>query len=377
VLTRRKRLVFAIVMGLGTIGLCGTILVGYFALRARWYPFPRSDLRMTGDWPLARDAEIGFVAAPSASTLRRHLASGIRLHLYTDHLGARVNAPGVETPPRVDLMTVGCSFSWGHGIENEETYTEHLRRRLGIRVANFAMGSYGTVHSLLLMRRHLALRPRVIVYGFFADHLWRNVSPCARSYAPFCFPVAHVAFAAGGVPAILPPRWDYATPELNRRFYEEITMTDRPSFRDVLWRARVDLFPLRESRTIPFAADAPTMHRALRWLVAQMAESAREIGATLLVVRIPRVEPGSTGPAPPEVAEALAAGGGAVIDVTARFLRHRADPGAPSLMIPDGHPSAAGHALIADEIEQAIRARRLDDRLRPAGAREASGRPPA
>jgi hypothetical protein len=46
-------------------------------------------------------------------------------------------------------------------------------------------------------------------------------------------------------------------------------------------------------------------------------------------------------------------------------------------MIPDGHPSAAGHALIADEIEQAIRARRLDDRLRPAGAREASGRPPA
>jgi hypothetical protein len=209
------------------------------------------------------------------------------------------------------------------------------------------------------MRRHLALRPRVIVYGFFDDHLWRNVSPCARSYAPFCFPVAHVALPAGGEPTILPPRWDYATPELNRRFYEEITMTDRPSFRDVLWRARVDLFQLRESGTIQFASDATTMHRALRWLVAQMAAGAREIGATLLVVRIPMVQPGLAAPATPGVAEALAASGAVVIDVTARVLLHQTDPGAPSLTIPDGHPSAAGHALIADEIEQAIRTRHL------------------
>jgi hypothetical protein len=240
------------------VGLCGVVVVGFFYLRARWDPFPRSDLRMEGDWPLQRDDEIGFVAARNARTLRRHLTSDLRYHLFTDERGARVNTPGDQTPSRIDLLTIGCSFSWGHGVENEDTFTEGLRGRLGVRVANFAMGSYGSVHSLLLLRRHLDLRPRLIVYGFIDDHLRRNLSPCAPSYAPFCVPMAHVALTASSLPTIRPPKWEYFSAEQNRDFYRDVAMTDRFSFRDVLWRARVDLFRVRESRGIAFRDDTVT-----------------------------------------------------------------------------------------------------------------------
>ena len=200
-----KSVAFSVITAMVGAALCAILGLGVFYVRARWEPFPRSDLRMEGDWPFQRDDEIGFVAVKNGRTLRRHLTSGLRYHLFTDARGARVNAPGDQTPPRVDLLTIGCSFTWGHGLENEETFTEGLRRRLGVTAANFAMGSYGTVHSLLLLRRHLDLRPRVVVYGFIDDHLRRNLAPCAPSYAPYCLPVAHVGFAGQGTPTIRPP----------------------------------------------------------------------------------------------------------------------------------------------------------------------------
>jgi hypothetical protein len=355
-----RRVVFGVITVLFATGLCTALVLGFFYLRARWEPFPRSDLRLEGDWPLQRDDEIGFVAVRNGRTLRRHLASGLRYHLFTDDLGARVNTPEDRTPPRVDVLTIGCSFSWGHGMENEETFTERLRQRTGVTVANFAMGSYGTVHSLLLLRRHLDLRPRVIVYGFIDDHLRRNLSPCAPSYAPFCAPVAHVAFATNGTPTIRPPEWEYFSPELNRKFYEEITMTDRFSFRDVLWRARVDLFRVRASQAIAFPSDPAPRTASMTWLMGLLVEEARRVRATLVVVHIPALSRGEAGPPPELLVSAAKRHGATLVDLTPRVLQYYADERNPPLILAhDGHPNAAAHALIAEELESTIRSHRL------------------
>jgi hypothetical protein len=356
----RKRLVFGLVAALLAATVCAAMLVGFFYLRARWDPFPRSALRFEGDWPFQRDDEIGFVAVPNGRTVRRDPASGLSHGLYTDHLGARVNAPGERTPARVHLLTVGCSFA--QGVVNEDTFTERLRRRLGIAVANFAMGSYGTVHSLLVLRRHLDLEPRVIVYAMIEDHLRRNVHPCAPSYAPYCTPVAHVALTADGTPIVRPPRWELFSPELNRRFYEEITMSDGFSFRDVVWRARLDLLGVRESRRIDAVDDEATRAASFRWLMGGLAEAARPAGARLLVVYIPSLPPGQAAPPPAAVGAAVSAHGAILVDITPGVVAHHARPGSPSLVLGDDpHPSPAAHALIADEIARVIEGGRLLD----------------
>jgi hypothetical protein len=376
-----KCAVFGIITAISSAALCAALGLGVFYVRARWEPFPRSDLRMEGDWPLQRDDEIGFVAVKNGRTLRRHLASGLRYHLFTDNLGARVNTPGNQTARRVDLLTIGCSFSWGHGLENEDTFTEGLRRRLGVTVANFAMGSYGTVHSFLLLRRHLDLRPRVVVYGFIDDHLRRNLSPCAPSYAPFCAPVAHVTFAGNGTPAIQPPPWSLFSAELNRRFHEEITMTDRFSMRDVLWRARVDLLRVRESRAVAFSDNPAKRTASVTWLMERLAEEARSVGAALLVAYIPALSPGEAGSPPEALVSAAQRHGATLVDLGPRVRQYHArEPGSTLVLAQDGHPNAAAHALVAEALERVIRAHHLLDEHgahpAPSSAVRASRAPP-
>ncbi len=315
---------------------------------------------MEGDFPFRHDDEIGFVAAKNGRTVQRHLASGLRYHLFTDDRGARVNAPTERTPPRVDLVTIGCSFAWGHGVENEDTFTEQLRRRVGVTVANFALAGYGTVHSLLLLRRELDLRPRVVVYGFIDDHLQRNLSPCAPSYAPFCAPVAHVVLDGDGRPAIGPPNPGLFTVDLNRRFYEEITMTDGFYVRDVLWRARVDLLRLRQTRAIEFPHDARSQSTSVRWLIGRLVEETRRAGAALVIVRIPGLEPGAAAPPPPALTDATAAHDVILVDLTPAVGRYWAsDPNGSLHLTGDGHPNRTAHALIAAELERELRSRRL------------------
>jgi hypothetical protein len=356
-----KRVLFWGVAALLATAGCVAVLAGFFYVRARWDPFPRSALRFEGDWPFERDDEIGFVAVRNGRTLRRDPASGLTHTLFTDHRGARVRDPGDRTPARVDLLTIGCSFA--QGVVNADTFTERLRRQRGLAVANFAMGSYGTVHSLLVLRRHLDLRPRVIAYAMIEDHLHRNVRPCAPSYAPYCTPVAHVALAPDGTPTLRPPRWELFSPQLNRRFYEEITMSDGFSYRDVIWRARLDLLGVRESRRIAAADDAATRAASFRWLMEGMADAARRAGARLLVVYIPSLRRGETAPPPPEVAAAVFAQGDAtLVDLAPAVLAHHREPGAASLVLGDDpHPSPAAHALIADAIGRVIDRGRLFD----------------
>jgi hypothetical protein len=114
---------------------------GYVSHQAK----TKIDLRIDGDWPVVADAVLGFSAAKNASTLRRYIRRGLAYNLFTDERGARVNTSGQQTQDRVEILTVGGSFSWGHGVENEKTFTELLGRRLAAPVANFAYGSYGTV----------------------------------------------------------------------------------------------------------------------------------------------------------------------------------------------------------------------------------------
>jgi hypothetical protein len=337
-----------------TAAACIALAAGYYALRAREYS--SLDLVLEGDFPIEADDEIGFVPVRNGATLRRHPRMGLAYHLFTSDRRARVDARGEATPPRVDLMTIGCSFSWGHGIENHETYTALIARRAGLRAANFAFSSYGTVQAVQMLERNLDLRPRVVVYGVIQDHVKRNLSGCAPAYGPACLPCAWVGFDADGRPVVRPPDRDAFA--FNRRFWDTFF------FRRGSWPRRLAVTVEADARRLAGETsfdkgDPAARQAALELLLGRMRARTREAGAHLVVVYIPYLERGGTNPPPPALSAALRSvtgDGVTILDLAPAVLRYYADPARPLLRFErDAHPNAAAHVLIADELEGTLR----------------------
>jgi len=342
----RKWLGTSAIVLLNTALLIGCVFLGYSAYLAFRYR-AGIDLQVTGDWPLQGDDEIGFVAARNASTVRTHTKQGNRYHLFTDARGARVNAPGEQTPDRVSILTVGGSFAWGHGIENDETYTQLLGRQLQVPVANLAYGSYGTVQSLQLLERNADLQPQLITYAFIEDHLRRNLSPCAPSYTPFCLPVSYVAFDAGGKPYLHRPVSRYS-PAPGKRLFQALS-SERFDLWDIRWGAKVALAQLQKRFILNTRDGEATRRRSMAWLMRRMTQAARKIGARLVVVYIPYLHSRIAKPPPEALAGALTADV-LFLDLAPAITAHYADAGNPPLGLSDGHPNVRAHALIAREL---------------------------
>jgi hypothetical protein len=67
------------------------------------------------------DPEQGFAAVPDAASVRRHPRAGQAYRVFTDSRGARVARRGDRTATPVDVLALGCSYTWGHGVEIEQT----------------------------------------------------------------------------------------------------------------------------------------------------------------------------------------------------------------------------------------------------------------
>lgn len=355
---RSTRALFALFATLLATALGLAVVVGYFALRAYRDPFPKIAMRLEGDWIIAPDDKIGFVPKPGGATFREHLDTGIRYWIYTDQRGARVDRPGEETPAHVDILTVGGSFSHGHGVENQETFTRRLGNAFAVPVANLAFGSFGTVQSAILLERNLDLEPKIVIYGFIEDHLRRNLAPCAPSYAPYCLPVAFIDFDGVGRPFLHPPMMEYFSPRQNRAFFYQVLMQDGFGWRDVLWRMKIDLFRIRETSRISYRSDSPSKTKALEFLLSKMVAAVEDIGGRLIVMYIP----GSRRPvrsAPPELLQAISGHDVEYLDLAPLMSDHYTEPRAAKLFLDDGHPTVSGHELMADALGNLIRGRHL------------------
>jgi lysophospholipase L1-like esterase len=89
-----------------------------------------------------------------------------------------------------------------------------------------------------------------------------------------------------------------------------------------------------------------------------MTAQARRVDAKLLVVHLPTVDRWS--PAPADLQQAVAAAGATdtlfLVDAYPALKAFADEHGLDSIFIPnDGHPTAAGHARIAETIEPVLR----------------------
>jgi hypothetical protein len=347
-ITSQKITLWAIILSLSLFAfLIGLYIISYSTIQPIRVSYE-------GDSFIAYDPEIGFVPRPSGRTKRTDYSTPDRpsfsYNLYTDARGARITAPGQRSPARIDIMTIGCSFTWGHGVENQDTFAAKVAQRLNVPGSNFAMGSYGTVQSLLMLRRNRDLSPKLVVYGFITDHLRRNIAPCTPSYYPFCLDVAHVTWDEDVRPRIAPPFSD-GVKRMQLQMKAQAGMLDPVTwiahgvdvaFGRLIWRMSVSDMPDEKKEA------------ALAFLMNEMVSTVDAIGARLLVVYMP------TDYAPPPLAllRSVAKLNVLFVDMTDTFQRNRETV----YIEDDGHPSVAGHALIAEEIIHTVQRERLLDR---------------
>lgn len=237
------------------------------------------------------------------------------------------------------VVVVGDSYTFGVGVDDDQTFCARLERKTGAEVVNLGMPGYSVAQMhLRMVMDGLPRRPDVVVLALIGDSFRR----------------ATLGWSDNGTPR---PRFELHGDRLVR-----------------------PAFPL--PRPLPVGAQVPVsgglrLARALRrdetWplgaaIVREAAATARAAGARFVLAYLASEGEGgseadegpvpfaATSPAfaeerPPTYATLALDLGVPFVDTTRGFAR-----GGAGLFIPiDKHPSAAGHALLADLLEPAIR----------------------
>jgi hypothetical protein len=172
---------------LAAISLSGCLLLAECALRVAGFPTGRSFARHPNEpRTMQPDARLGWkpragtwvypgYAPPSDGSPPPE----IRL-TFTEALRRSTGPPAGAA--RDAIVLVGCSFTMGHGISDEETFGWKLQQLLHRPVYNYGVGGYGTYQAFLRLESVLAELeppPSIVLYGFAGFHATRNAAPDA------------------------------------------------------------------------------------------------------------------------------------------------------------------------------------------------------
>jgi len=277
---------------------------------------------------------------------------------------------------------VGCSFTLGSEVEDEETWAYELDVRWKeTRIGNFGVGGYGVDQALLRYRRDVApLEPDEVWLGFFPHAALRASSRFpplfARWRAPTLLFKPRFALDSAGELVLQPS--PARTPEDIVRL-----VRDPAAFLEALegdpWIARAPAAYLphgrhwthhsaftrvlltlyeRRGRAVPplLAEESSELFRLHRALVLALAGEVRAAGARFRMLVLPsrneleeltRTGAGYWQP----LARSLEASGIEVLDLTEKLLAAGVDQGDPFWM-PEGHYSPRTNRLVAAAIAE-------------------------
>ena len=171
----RSRLLLCV----ASIVFCAVMLEG--ALRVSGYDLARPE-DASGTGVNQPDERLGWVPKPGTRILPARSAgetAGAPKETVQTVLndGRRsTGAPVRGTDNGIYLL--GCSYTYGYGLSDDETFGWKLQRKLKRPVYNFGVPGYGTYQAFLRLEDALsqsATKPRYVIYGFGAFHADRNV----------------------------------------------------------------------------------------------------------------------------------------------------------------------------------------------------------
>ena len=142
--------------------------------------------------PFQLDGELGWTLRP-----------GFHSPEVTIDAGGRRRAPDRPPPDSsaVRLAAFGDSFTFGGDVADRDSYPEALARLdRGIAVANYGVPAYGLDQAYLrYLKERSAARAQVVIIGYFAENICRNVSVFRPFYNPRTgFPLAKPRYEPSG-----------------------------------------------------------------------------------------------------------------------------------------------------------------------------------
>lgn len=130
------------------------------------------------------DEILGWVNRPGATATDHHYDYQVTYRI--DQAGYRqqggdekgADAMGLLSTEGKRVVVLGCSFTFGQGVEDYQTYVSRLRAVSGGKIAglNAGVNGWGTVQAMLFLQRMLEQgeKPDLIAYGFLPIHAGRN-----------------------------------------------------------------------------------------------------------------------------------------------------------------------------------------------------------
>jgi len=319
---------------------------------------------------LAPDRELGWSIKPNG-----------RSGAYTASAEGLRGAPGGETSAsvpagKIRVSVYGDSFTHGDGVALEDTWAVQLERlRADVQVLNFGVPAYATDQAFLRFRRDGRRFPaQVHILGIWPEDLVRNLSVARFYLAPggnLSSSKPRFVLGPGGALALV------NSPVLAREEFLDSLLQKRVApvlALDYWYREDEQRFPLyyhlhslRAALSVHSAYQRQETRRRLYFeresealqLAAAIAEAFRDevraLGARAYVALIPMrelVHAQASGAFP--LAELLRLRGIDVLDFAPAFESRAGDAGIDALYLPDGHLTAAGNRLIAEQLAREV-----------------------
>ena len=298
------------------------------------------------------DSELGFGHKTNCSVIHKSHVTTTDLHL--DSRGARIGAADEPEISEVGLIAVGGSQTYGPGVLNRETFASLTAEKLGLSARNFGINGQGGVQSLIVLKRHIDLKPKVVVYGFWFDHFNRNVRICQNAGGPTCTQVPTVQFNPDEQPYIRFP--ENAEMNYRRRLEWGRDTAEGSESRSILTDLKWTCYELYWDFTRWMGLEinaAPTdqekIYRGAEFVLQGLKGIAEEAGAVLVVAFIPDYLWEGVHDTPAELIAMADRLDIPLIGVSEQFRKLRSE-GKRISIEGDGHLNERGHAVIAEEV---------------------------
>ena len=129
-----------------------------------------------GSWA-EPDSELGWVNRPGSWKS----AEPGQVPMTFEADGRRHDPAGKKPGNIPRILVVGCSFTQGYGVADDQTYSHFINRSLSsAELVNFGTGAYGSYQSRLRVSRYFNSpheKTPLVIYGLFFSHHFRDLAP--------------------------------------------------------------------------------------------------------------------------------------------------------------------------------------------------------
>ena len=114
------------------------------------------------------DPAIGYTLKPGSCTFGGREFMN-RYDINT--LGTRDDEASLQHP---EIVVAGDSFAMGWGVNQEETFAKQLEKKIGIKVLNAAVASYGTAREMMILHRFPTDRMKYLIIQYCGNDVDEN-----------------------------------------------------------------------------------------------------------------------------------------------------------------------------------------------------------